>query len=391
MRGLWVIAALVGCGRYHFDAERTSTDASADGVATGDAMAPGWTRLRAGDQTTCGLYQGRAYCWGGGTNYAIGDGTAVNRPSPSAVALPAGTVTDIAQGQGHGCAIVDGAAYCWGNAPPGNGGTMAMSPVPVSGLPSPVTTISAGASFTCAVAAGGVYCWGADSGGALGNGATTATQLTPVPVTLPGSAISLDAGNDHVLAQLSTGDVYGWGHNDGPGALCTGASTTTYDTPTITMINGTQPALAGWHACAIVNGAAQCWGLGTSGELGDGLATSSTTPRAVTGMASGVTALDAGGGPTDLDATCAVAGGVASCWGKGNDGRLGNGSTNDALVPAPVQGLPSDIVEVALGFNHSCARSADGTVRCWGRNDAGQLGDGSTTGSPIPVVVPLPP
>jgi alpha-tubulin suppressor-like RCC1 family protein len=76
--------------------------------------------------------------------------------------------------------------------------------------------------------------------------------------------------------------------------------------------------------------------------------------------------------------------------GTGANGRLGTGNTSDQTTPQPVQNLPGDVVELALGFEHTCARSSDGTMRCWGRGDLGQLGDGDGADSLTPVVVPLP-
>jgi alpha-tubulin suppressor-like RCC1 family protein len=390
VRGVLAVALLAGCGRFGFDQHPLTSDPDAASDAVGDAPPPGWSHIIASDQTSCGIYLGRAYCWGRGTNREIGDGGSVDRWLPTAVALPAGTVTALAQGEGHGCAILDGQAYCWGSAPPGNGAPSSATPVLVSALPSPVQSIGCGGDFTCAVAAGTTYCWGVDSAGALGNGANTMTLPTPSMVTLPAVAVSIDAGNDHAMALLVGGSVWAWGHNDS-GALGTGSmSPTQSDVPVQSLAAGAQPVIAGWHACMIDAGGALCWGLGTFGELGDGQATSSASPVQVSGMQSGVETIMTGGGPTDRDATCAVVAGEAYCWGSGADGRLGTGLTSNEIVPVRVPGLPADTVELALGYNHTCARSALGVVRCWGRGDLGQLGDGNGTSSLTPVLVPTP-
>jgi alpha-tubulin suppressor-like RCC1 family protein len=209
-------------------------------------------------------------------------------------------------------------------------------------------------------------------------------------VTLPAAALSVDAGNDHALALLADDTVWGWGHNDG-GALGTGSfSPAISDAPVQSAITGVQPLIAGWHACIVDAGAARCWGTGTNGELGDGLMTSSASPVTVSGMTSGVTTIMTGGGPTDLDATCAVIAGETWCWGTGAFGRLGTGTTANQAMPMPVQSLPADTVELALGYDHTCARSVTGDVRCWGRGDLGQLGDGNKANSLIPVIVATP-
>jgi alpha-tubulin suppressor-like RCC1 family protein len=389
---LVVVVALAGCGRLGFQDRSATSDGDTDSAGTADVALPvtGWTRVSAGDETTCGIDKSRAYCWGRGSNNEIGDGNATNRPSPTEVALPTGSVTDIVQGEGHGCAVVDDAVYCWGLAAIGNGNPTAATPRKVT-LSSGVTSISAGGGFACATAGGNLYCWGDDPSGALGNGAAGAT-LVPQRITLPASAVAVDAGNDHAMAMISDGRVYVWGHNDngvfGNGPTAPASS----DVPVeITSISGTLPVLAGWHACVLVAGAVSCWGTGTRGELGDGQMMDRPTPGFVTGMMSGVTALAVGGGPVNHDATCAVNGGAATCWGSGIYGRLGTGTMSDQSLPQPVQSLPADIVELALGFEHTCARSSDGSVRCWGRGDLGQLGDGQSANSLTPVDVPLPP
>lgn len=309
-----------------------------------------------------------------------------NRSAPAPVSLPAGTATAIAQGEGHGCAIVDGAAYCWGNAAIGNGQPTSALPQAVS-LPATLTSITVGGGFACAVASPNVYCWGNDTNGALGNG-NGGSSLMPVLVSLPAAAISIDAGNDHAIALLADGRVFVWGHNDN-GIFGTGSlSPTTSDVPIPTSITGALPAIGGWHGCVLIAGRVSCWGEGVNGELGDGLSQDNTNP--VVAIASGVIALDAGGGPTNHDATCASVAGSVRCWGMGTAGRLGTGNTANAATPKPVLGLPADIVELALGFEHTCARTSSGNVHCWGRGDLGQLGDGRSVNDLSPVVVATP-
>lgn len=377
------VAALCACGRVGF-IESAAGDAVVD-----DAAVTNWSRVFAGDQTTCGVFQGRGYCWGRGTNREIGDGGSVNRASPAAIAVPPGTVTQIAQGEGHGCAIVDDAAYCWGNAPPGHPCPASAMPVAVTMLPTPVTSISAGEEHTCAVAAGAVYCWGVEQVGCLGNGAA-GSSMTPVLVALPTTAVAVDSGNDHTMALLVDDSVSVWGHNDS-GTFGTGSFTpNSSDVPVASAATKRLPSLGGWHACTLVADATYCWGQGTMGELGNGLSTNSASPVAVPSLGANVTSVVANGGPMDFDASCAIVGGAVRCWGNGLFGRLGQGTTNNEPTPVAVEGLPSDIVEIALGYDHACARSADGTLRCWGRGDSGQLGDGASVSSLTPVIVPTP-
>lgn len=389
MRAVEVVAlaGLAACGRAGFDLQPLTAGPDAKDVDS-NAGTSGWTAVVAGGQTTCGIVANRAYCWGQGSTGAVGDGMGIDRAGPTEVAL-AGNVSAIAQGESHGCAIAEGLVYCWGNAPPGDGSPSSPVPTKVSGLPSPATSIACGAKFSCAVAAGAIYCWGEDTGAALGNGATSTIQFTPVLLSLPTAAISIDAGHDHAIALLDDGTVWAWGHNDG-GALGTGSmSPTNAETPAATIVSG-QPRIGGWHACTVNAGAATCWGRGGSGELGDGNSVDSAAPRTPVGMNTGVLTLDTGGGPADGDATCAVQSGGVWCWGNGDNGRLGDGGTTVVTTPTPVSALPSGAIELALGYNHSCARFGDGTLQCWGRGDLGQLGNGAATTSFVPVSVPLP-
>jgi alpha-tubulin suppressor-like RCC1 family protein len=137
------------------------------------------------------------------------------------------------------------------------------------------------------------------------------------------------------------------------------------------------------HTCAVVgDGTARCWGNGEWGRLGDGSSMGkSAVPVAVEGL-SRVGAISAGGSHT-----CAVSNGGVWCWGFNMSGQLGDGTTQNSAVPIPVANI-TDAVAVETGENHSCALLAGGAVRCWGQNGNGQLGDGTTNASntPIPVL-----
>src|SRR2546425_1040376 len=134
--------------------------------------------------------------------------------------------------------------------------------------------------------------------------------------------------------------------------------------------------------CALFgDGTAQCWGRNDDGQLGDGTFTSSSTPLRVGGL-TGAAAVSGG-----FYHTCALLGdGTVQCWGRNAEGQLGNGTTIGSRVPGRVAGLPS-ATAVSGGFQHTCALLSDGTAQCWGRNLEGQLGDGTTTSSSTPVRV----
>ena len=143
-------------------------------------------------------------------------------------------------------------------------------------------------------------------------------------------------------------------------------------------------ALGYSHTCAVttVDGV-KCWGENYYGQLGNGYTWDSSTPFNVSGLSSGVTGIAAG----DFH-TCAVTTtGAVKCWGKNDDGQLGNSSVVNSLVPIEVSGLGSGMGSVAAGKYHTCALSTSGDLKCWGRNLSGQLGDDSTTNRLIPANV----
>jgi alpha-tubulin suppressor-like RCC1 family protein len=134
-----------------------------------------------------------------------------------------------------------------------------------------------------------------------------------------------------------------------------------------------QVATTGTHTCArTIDGALWCWGGNDSGQLGDGTTTDSATPLQVTPLGANVRQVST----SPASHTCAcLADGTAWCWGRNDSGQLGDGTTSQSAFPVQVSGLAS-VVEISAGGFHTCARTSDGALWCWGDNMGGELGNG---------------
>ena len=347
----------------------------------------GVAAVTAGGAHTCALlHSGTVKCWGWNDNGELGDGTTIPKSSPvDVVGLPSPAVALVAGSDGACARLDSGALMCWGagwHGELGDGSRTGSSvPVPVDGLSSSVGAFSS----SCAVVDGGaVRCWGLNEDGQCGDGTTT-DRMRPVDVAgLPEPATAVVSGYWHSCARLASGAVWCWGYNlygnigdgtldkrpfpepvagvAGPVTLCSAATT---------------------HTCLLAGGALLCFGNNDFGQLGVGTRLSSRAPVAVASLP--LPAADVAAGGTH---TCALLSDRSvSCWGENRYGQLGVGTTVDSLLPVPVAALPGPVAEVATGWRHACARLDAGGVFCWGYNDTGQLGDGSFLDSPSPVPV----
>jgi alpha-tubulin suppressor-like RCC1 family protein len=435
--------------------------------------------LAAGDSHTCALLaDGTIECWGDNSQGQLGRGTFQPSSVPVAVStIGVGTAMPaigIAAGAMHTCAVLaDGTVTCWGDddqSQLGDGNTADQNapPSPIAGI-SDAVAITAGADHTCVLLNSGlVMCWGRNTNGQVGDGTLT-PRSTPTLV----SGFSVD--DDEVAVQISAGRLHTcaatigfgakgvriarvkcWGFN-GSGQLGDGSTT---DAPTAVVATAGTPAgdetddvravaAGGDHSCVVLgNGALECWGENADGQTGDNtvgaivsgvyqdgikvLPTMVRDPKSVHAISLGYThscrLVDGGsvecwgsnlrsqmatgtfaGGLSeprtspDVSASSVprlevaaggrhscglVEGGGVKCWGRNDEGQLGDGTTTSSGTPVSVERL-ADAVAVSVGRYHSCAVIADGTVQCWGDNSSRQVGDPDVVGSSVPSPFPV--
>ncbi len=193
------------------------------------------------------------------------------------------------------------------------------------------------------------------------------------------------AGWSHTCALTATEGVKCWGANH-RGQLGDGTGERQLEPVLVSgLITGVEAIDSGVdHTCALLNsGAVKCWGWNSFGQVGDQTQINRSTPVSVFGLSSGVVAIATGGFHT-----CAIfeSGGVG-CWGFNDNGQLGDGTDIDRSTPVPVFGLSSGVVAITAGGYHTCALLSSGEVKCWGLNYQGQLGDGTNDPHLTPVTV----
>jgi alpha-tubulin suppressor-like RCC1 family protein len=269
----------------------------------------------------------------------------------------------------------------------GNGTTAnSAKPVDVTGLTSGVEAIAAGGSFSCALLeSGAVDCWGHNPFGQLGTG-TNVDSSVPVRVHDLSGVSAIAAGGQHACALMQSGGVECWGANY-YGELGNGSTEPDESSLPVQVLNLPEAAtavyVAGARSCArMLSGTLECWGANDYGELGNATLGSSPIPVAVVGLPADVASIALG-----ADHSCALLStGTVACWGANEVGQLGTGTTVNSLHPLTVRRVMG-VTALAAGGAHTCATLSSGSIRCWGSNSNGQLGNGDSSPSLLPVAV----
>jgi len=341
---------------------------------------------------TCALdHEGNAWCWGLDSDGQLGNGAGPGSHHPVATTMPAGIHFGAlaVSTNAHVCTLdTTGNAWCWGRNGSGQLGddsgsnrdipTAVQMPA-VAGF----THLCAGFAHSCALdTTGNAWCWGDGSQGQLGRVGTTAS-FRPVAVTMPPGVTfsSIAAGDVHTCGLTSTGVVYCWGLNSS-GQLGDGTTITRTSPVFVTMPGGT--AIVSLEAASY-----STYALDAAGQLitWGGFALARTTGSGSSPwpavMPSGVSFASVEGGEffaCALDTT-----GNAWCWGDCSNGVCGIvGSFTDLIKPVAMP-LGTTFVSLGLGGHFGCGFTALGALWCWGENGSGQLGDDTNLNRPVPT------
>jgi hypothetical protein len=368
---------------------------SGGAVATGGANVTGGAISTGGIVGTGGVIGAGGVAGSGGainTGGIIATGGIAGSTTATGGTTEAATISDLVAGRINTCMRKsDGSVWCWGEALHGLLGTATSSTAEPTRLASVVSSVyvAVGQYHACSLKNDGtVACWGYNDMGQVGNGSTGSTPVASA-ATVPSlsGVVSLGVGADTSCAVLNTGDVRCWGSNSW-GGLATRDVADLTTTPVATSLGSVSAvAMHGNHSCALLNsGSVRCWGENLSGEIGAPVTSMSQSadpvyvPNITTAMAIAV----------GWSQSCALlANGTVWCWGSQSHGALGNATSDPNVVsPTPVQAAGiSAATAIACGGLNCCALLTGGTLKCWGYNDFGQVGDGTTVDRSTPAAV----
>jgi len=323
----------------------------------------------------------------------------------------------LSTGNLHTCAIVaespniavtGGKLACWGRnffGQLGDGTTRdSVTPVLIGGVVG-ATAIALGDSHSCAITSDSrMKCWGDNANGKLGAASKLEESVNPLTVQSLaqfGKPTKLAASTEHTCAVYDSGRVACWGSNqygqlgdgyEGEGVFANAPTLVLREVGGVRSLvqNATQVAAGQGHTCLLAAGKVECWGDNSLGQLGED--PSLVTTRPLAHPVPGLETLMIDELVASASLTCARAGTDVYCWGGNYFGELGN-DAGEIGKPTKVQlALPADvtITSIAAGRYFGCARGSDGTARCWGSNNSGQLALPIEIASAPPTPIPLP-
>ena len=359
-------------------------------LANSDLSKP--DQISSSEHHSCALRENKTVqCWGRNQVGQLGDNTTKRRLLPVTVTGISNAIA-ISTGDRHNCALLeDKSIKCWGRNLDGEIGDGTNEnpqkiPADVYGVSNAVA-VDTGNRHSCALLDNqSIVCWGRNDNGQLGDG-TTNSSYVPVVVSGISNAIKIGLGSYHTCAVLDNKSVQCWGRNN-YGQLGNGEATSAQDNTSIpvTLVK-TQDVkdvdAKGISTCAVLNNKSiSCWGRNEYGQLGNGITGGSNSVPVIVSGISNATEITNG-----YRHACAVLDNKsAQCWGRNNQGQLGDGTFVDRNIPVAVTGV-KNVVEIAPGYRHTCALLDNDTVQCWGQNNQGQLGDGTTNSRTTPAEV----
>ncbi len=371
---LWTIA-LAACEFRYGTVFSDAGDASID--TPPDAPGCAAVDVRAGGEHTCALtLDGSVYCWGRGDEGQIGldplpsrcnGNTVFCQKWPARLDLPMARAVGL--GAAHTCAATDTQTFCWGRNATGqygNGSVVAATKPLAIAERAGATALDGGDGHGCSLASAAIACSGANAQGQVGN---LSVVQQPTAVTVKTGVTAFALGTTTSCAIDAARQLSCWGRN--MYRTIDPTNTTIKTAPTLVPgISAVESVAVGAdHICAVTAGTAKCWGLNTSGQIGNGQINNQNEPQPITTVAGvGEAAEVAANG----DHTCVrTTAGEVYCFGKGYSAtptRILDGATR-----------------ITAGGAHDCAVVEGGTVRCWGAQRYGQLGNNVDSANPEPT------
>ena len=320
---------------------------------------------------------GDLYCWGWNDHGQVGNGTTNNQYTPVKILS---NVSYITCSENTSAAITtNGDLYCWGRFS-GNGNfNNQLTPVKILNDVSYITCSHGALPYNAAIITNGdLYCWGDNIHGQLGCGTSIGSQYTPVKVLDNVSSIKIGIMSSSIYSAAITtnGDLYCWGDNR-YGQIGNG-STNEYQTTPVKILSNVSFVnlfFYGYSAAITTNGDLYCWGNNMCGQIGNGSTENQTIPIKILSNVSSITSTY-----KDIRAFSAAitTNGDLYCWGSNNYGQVGNGSTKDQFTPYKVLSNVSFVYIYNFDtFTCVAAITTNKDLYCWGSNEHGRIGNGS--------------